>query len=664
MKKFFIASLLLIIILGLIGVFYFDLLNLRYSKEAVLASIISAEDTRRVTGKFNDYTADPDPDIRGRAAMAIGRIGDVEAAQALFSLLEDTVGDVAETAAFAIGLTGEKRFAGRLLDLCPDFEPELLANCIQSVGRLSDSSMIDVNSLLASYLTHIDHRVREQAAHAVWRAGYREAAEQLVNICRNDPVRPVQIAALYALVRMRIEEPADLYADWLPDAEPFVRVLALRGLALSKDDAKTSIIASGLNDRNNGVISQAVTSITAIGSDRAVEQLKNHYAVEEDEKLKVQMLTAFAQLDDAAAVEYAHDDIYKYDSPNIKAAAIFYLAKIEQQEVIPLIDSLIDLNDSFVNARIANALAVIGGETVKPRLASLFKDSLASVRTAAFEALCKVDSGNIDYYLKTALDDNDKVIRSSAIEIIGQLKMRNYLDRLGSIMNMREKADIDVKRSIVEAVAQFLDNPADSLAEDILYHALLDDNYIVSRDAAAVYAEKLNYDKSAFAAYPHGLVSARNIKSWLGKYRNNPTANILTNRGEIKLELFFDVAPMTVYNFITLAKEGFFDGLSFHRVVPAFVIQGGDPRGDGWGGPGYSLRCEYSDLTYRRGAVGMAHSGKDTGGSQFFITLMPQPHLDARYTLFGQVVSGMETVDQIVRGDIIEHIEITVETGQ
>ncbi|MEW5923618.1 MAG: peptidylprolyl isomerase [Candidatus Zixiibacteriota bacterium] len=658
MKKMVLSFLLLITILGAIAVFYFDLLNLRYSKEAVLASIISADDTRRVTGNFNDYLKSPDPDIRARAALAIGRIGDVKAAASLFSMIEDSVAEVAQTAAFAIGLTGEKSFAARLLDVCADFEPELLAVCIQSAGRLSDSSMVDVNPLLASYLDHVDHRVREQAVYAVWRAGYTEASEQLIDICANDPVRPVKIAALYALVRMRNIDAIDLYTDWFSDSDAFVRTLAYRGMALPKDDSQTSYIASGLNDRNNNVIAQAVLSLTSIGSDKAIEQLKSHYAEESDEKLKVLMLESFTNLESDAISDYAYDDINMATSINIKAAAANYLGQVKGEATIQLIDSLIDLDDVYLKARIADALGRIGGQSVEPRLVSLLNDSVATVRMAAFNVLCEVDSGNVDYYIKTALDDKDPVVRAIAIDKIGQLRLHQYLGRLGSIMNMREKADVDVKRSIVDAVANFLGEEPDSLAEDILYHALLDKNDVVSHQAASVYKEKLEQDKTAYAAFPKSLIGERKIKSLLEKYRTNPRVKIITERGEIEMELYFDVAPLTVYNFINLAQQGFYDGLIFHRVVPGFVIQGGDSHGDGFGGPGYTIRCEYSDITFKRGMVGIAHSGKDTGGSQFFITLMPQPHLDARYTIFGQVTNGMNVVDQIVRGDKIKQVEI------
>jgi cyclophilin family peptidyl-prolyl cis-trans isomerase len=138
-----------------------------------------------------------------------------------------------------------------------------------------------------------------------------------------------------------------------------------------------------------------------------------------------------------------------------------------------------------------------------------------------------------------------------------------------------------------------------------------------------------------------------------------PSAVIETNRGNIVIRLFAADAPATVENFLKLARSGFYDGILWHRVVPAFVAQAGCPRGDGWGGPGYTIRCEVNDRTYRRGSIGMALAGKDTGGSQFFICHRALPHLDGRYTLFGQVAEGMDVVDMLTQDDYIVRIRVT-----
>jgi cyclophilin family peptidyl-prolyl cis-trans isomerase len=133
----------------------------------------------------------------------------------------------------------------------------------------------------------------------------------------------------------------------------------------------------------------------------------------------------------------------------------------------------------------------------------------------------------------------------------------------------------------------------------------------------------------------------------------------LDKGGEITLEFFPADAPNTVDNFVKLAKEGFYDNLAFHRVVPGFVVQGGDPKGNGTGGPGYTIKAEFNKNKHVRGSVAMARSAQpDSAGSQFYITYGPQPHLDGSYTVFGRVVSGMEHVDQIRQGDRMKSVRV------
>jgi len=140
------------------------------------------------------------------------------------------------------------------------------------------------------------------------------------------------------------------------------------------------------------------------------------------------------------------------------------------------------------------------------------------------------------------------------------------------------------------------------------------------------------------------------------------TATLTTQYGNMKIEFFDKDAPITVDNFVRLAKSGFYDGLTFHRVIPDFVVQGGDPTGTGAGGPGYSIKCELTgDNQYHdRGVLSMAHAGRDTGGSQFFIchSRRNTSHLDRKHTCFGKVTEGVDIVDQIRQGDKIEKIVV------
>ncbi|MBI3029806.1 MAG: peptidylprolyl isomerase [Candidatus Rokubacteria bacterium] len=149
-----------------------------------------------------------------------------------------------------------------------------------------------------------------------------------------------------------------------------------------------------------------------------------------------------------------------------------------------------------------------------------------------------------------------------------------------------------------------------------------------------------------------------------GKKVKQTAVVTLEKGGEIRIEFFPADAPKTVENFVTLAKKGFYDGLTFHRVVPGFVAQGGDPNGNGTGGPGYKIKAEFNKQKHVRGAVAMARAADpDSAGSQFYITFGPQPSLDGQYTVFGRVVSGMEHVDKIKVGDKMKSVKI-VETAQ
>jgi peptidylprolyl isomerase len=229
-----------------------------------------------------------------------------------------------------------------------------------------------------------------------------------------------------------------------------------------------------------------------------------------------------------------------------------------------------------------------------------------------------------------------------------------YRDETNSVINFEYK-DLsfeeypDIMLMLIDAMGQ-LNNQA---AVPMLELNLASDNYELAR-ASAASLEKITGKKYGFHAKPvtdfdwdyiQGLSQKKNI-------------TVITNKGNIRIELFPETAPFTVMNFLKLSEKNFYDGTVFHRVVPNFVIQGGDPTGTGFGGPGYSIRSEFSPLNFETGMLGMASSGKDTEGSQFFITHSATPHLNGRYTLFGRVTEGMDVVDKIMIGDSITDIII------
>ena len=154
-----------------------------------------------------------------------------------------------------------------------------------------------------------------------------------------------------------------------------------------------------------------------------------------------------------------------------------------------------------------------------------------------------------------------------------------------------------------------------------------------------------------------------NINYYAEMRDNMKKAIIEMDRGQIVIELFATEAPGTVANFQKLIEEGFYDGLTFHRVIPGFVAQGGCPEGNGSGGPGYTIPCETKGNPHKheRGSLSMAHRGPNTGGSQFFIVFEPQPHLDGVHTVFGKVLEGLDLVDQIQQGDKMNQVTVVEE---
>jgi len=191
-------------------------------------------------------------------------------------------------------------------------------------------------------------------------------------------------------------------------------------------------------------------------------------------------------------------------------------------------------------------------------------------------------------------------------------------------------------------------------AKEILTANLKSSDYDIAKASNDALKKITGEDKSDVITAP----KYRTDFDWafLEKLEQKKFATLKTNQGNIIIELEESIAPFTVQNFVKLSEKGYYNNTIFHRVVPNFVIQGGDPTGTGYGGPGYSIRSEFSPLPFAEYTVGMASSGKDTEGSQFFITHSPQPHLDGRYTMFGRVVDGFDVVDKIQIGDAIETI--------
>jgi cyclophilin family peptidyl-prolyl cis-trans isomerase len=259
-----------------------------------------------------------------------------------------------------------------------------------------------------------------------------------------------------------------------------------------------------------------------------------------------------------------------------------------------------------------------------------------------------MEDGGTGEELVLRLSDPDWVVATEAALAIGKQCYRAAVPALIDAYQHRERREeVNIRIAVLEVLTGFVAADAFEIATE----ALQDPDKRIRTHAV----ELLSAIGQPATAPPDRAIYEANFDRTRRRLLMPPTGSrkaiITTRHGEIELELFGDDAVQTVASFVALAKKGRYDGLTFHRVVPNFVVQGGDPRGDGWGDAGYFIRSEFNRYRYETGYVGIAHDGKDTGGCQFFITHSPQPHLDGRYTIFARVTRGMETVYGIDQSD-------------
>lgn len=627
---------------------------------------VPAADLRRLV-------TDDDPAVRRRAALAVGRVGLREGGEALTPLLADAEPDVRATAAFALGLLGQPAAEGALRAALADADPRVRGRAAEGLG------------LIAA----IAGGAREQwvtSAEAVG-AAFGGCGARLAPIAPDD--EQTQAAdvdacrlALLALARLRHFDSLAVVAlgpdgtpvsAWWPVAYALQRIgdpraaAPLQALLRSSGVYTTAFAMRGLAG-NPAVVPVAqrfaadatadprlrVTAIRVLGRPGipgAADTLLALLGTRDlPTTLVLEVMAALPATADARAFDVMVDR-FTDRRPQVRAAAIAAAARIDGEAFIAIVSSLPADREWSVRAALATALGGLEPDRVRGAIADLVDDQDQRVRGPALEALVRVGAPDLGTRLLEALEAPDFLVRATAARLVGQVKPAGAPAALVAAYDRgMSDAASDARIAALAAARQVGGDQADAL----LRRALSDRDWevrlraaaLAGADAAATRPAPLRYAPEFFesAALLHPAFS--------------PIALVETRLGVIEIELNVVEAPLTTRNFIDLARAGFFNGLRVHRLVPNFVVQTGDPRGDGAGGPGYAIVDELSPLPYIRGTVGMALSGPDTGGSQFFITHSPQPHLDGRYAVFGRVVKGMEVVDGLSLGDVIERIRI------
>jgi cyclophilin family peptidyl-prolyl cis-trans isomerase/HEAT repeat protein len=527
----------------------------------------------------------------------------------------------------------------------------------------------NAGAVVAKFLSSTDARVRADAANTLARLRAKEATDKLRALL-NDTDAVVRANAARAL-GVAEDGPAfePLLARSNGDADERVRISAIRALSFLKDaraalplidratklfqsyrTAKTSAPTAEPSETNELLeIATALGRLLAnTGNAQAISFLREFREAEALTAPEIEV--AFARISPALYLREKPFD--KLSEPNTRA-----MIQKDWRIASSLAQGLGEING--MNGETAGSGIISNQADSQIVLKALLDD--ASVPALALpdvlRAFTTIKSSETGEALRKQLSARDVIVRATAAELLGGLAPGEANTRaLAAALPVAMRDELnDAALAILEALGK-QKSPA---AAEALKTALDSPDHLLRRRAVAL----LEANGAGDFQSRIGIVSTRNTladyQRALARMDKQVRAIVATDKGAFTIELLAEDAPLNVDNFVQLARRNFFNGMTFHRVVPNFVIQGGDPRGDGNGGPGYQIRCEINEVPYERGAVGMALSGKDTGGSQWFVTHSPQPHLDGGYTVFGRVLAGMNVVDQIARGDHIRSISIT-----
>jgi cyclophilin family peptidyl-prolyl cis-trans isomerase/HEAT repeat protein len=619
---------------------------------------------------------DPDGRVRRRAALAIGRVGLGGGVKPLVATLAtDPEAEVRQTAAFALGLIGDGSAVGALRAALRDASPLVAGRAAEALATLGDTSSASaIGELVAAQvrsgapaevapddLAETHGPAVEAFRLGVLALGRLKAYSALASAVLDSSGRPLVRWWPVAFALQRAEDPRALPAlIALAHGEGSVgRSLAARGLGAIKDPAAVDTLVA-LADAWPGDTRAAVSAVHALaqlGDRRAGPVLTKLLQTKGlDPLLQLEVIAALGPLRVTAASE-ALLDLVAHPSPAVRSAALTALRAIDPQEFLMVLSGLDSDRHWSVRATIASLLGTLDADSAVPRLTAMLADSDVRVVPSVLAALVTLKAPGTDRVLLEHLKHDDVVVRTAAAAGIGELKPVGAEGALASAFHAAGRdAACGARAAMLDALLKY----GAAAARPVLQEALADKDWAVRVHAAALLRplEPTADLAGAIRPAPTDRPPAFYESSDLVAPSVSPHVFVDTDRGTIEVELAVLDAPLTCHNFMTLARRGFFNGAPLHRVVPNFVVQDGDPRGDGEGGPGYTIRDERNERPFLRGTMGMAIDWADSGGSQFFLTHSPQPHLDGRYTAFGQVVAGLDVLDRLQPWDAIVRVRV------
>ncbi len=642
----------------------------------LLALLLAAADARRFDpAALREALASNNPAVRRQAALAAGRIGDATAVDLLVPVLTDTVPSVAAAAAFGLGLLKDARAIPALLQtiraVAPADQGPPQLEAVTAIAKIGgDDGARALTQITTAASPTAPTAVADAALLEAWRLGSRAPVTELVRYTDATAVT-TRWHALYSLARLRAPPGAARLVRALGDQDDRIRTVAARGITRALlDSAKLDAqpVIDGLrlllDDRDAHIRINALRAVASF-RDSTLSPAVVRLVADRDLGVEVQAETTLGVLRGAAAVAALRGRLTSSVFA-LKRQALIALAQADSPSGVAVAATVASDADWRWRSVAAEAF---GAARARDRLEAQLADPDGRVVAQALQALQRIQpTAGPDSALRgrarSLLAHADPAVRSVAADILGRHPDVNDVDAL-VVAYRRADGDPfnDARLSAVAALGAIAASSSTGrlrVATKFVSVVPRPDDYLVRRLAADTLPDARDAWGSATPiATGRTPADYRDVaRRWLAPALagTNPHVFLETDRGTLDIELLPAEAPMTAAAFLALVERRFFDGTRWHRVVPNFVVQDGDPRGDGWGGPGFVLRDEINPVRYETGTVGIALSGPDTGGSQYFITHSAQPHLDGTYTIFARVTGGSGILDAIGQGDRIRSI--------
>lgn len=613
---------------------------------------------------------------RRRAALAIGRVGLADGVGPLSARLAgDPEFEVRQMSAFALGLLGRREAVTPLRTALADASPIVRGRAAEALGLIGDTdSATAIGAMVAAYV-----KAGALSSVVADESGYPLSPEieatrlGIYALARLKAYEPLAAAVLdakgapvtrwwpvaYAFRRVGDQRAAPVLRALAQGDGVYTRAFAARGLGAVKDRGAFDLLRSlAANTPGSSIIGvEAIRALAEIADPRALPTLSELLKARGlHDELRAEVVRALGALRVQGSTDLLLD-LVTDPAPPVRAEAFGALVRADPERFLVALSGLDPDAHWTVRAAIATAVAELPVETATALLEPMARDQDQRVLPAVLAALAKRKTPGAGAIALDTLKADDAVVRGAAAAAVAELKPAGAVEALQAAAVSAERDALYVARAgALSALVKF----GPQAAQPALRKGLADKDWAVRLRATQLLRELDPTIDEATAIRPAPTRLDRGVYASPAVIAPPVSTHVYidTDKGTIQIELAVLDAPLTVRTFTNLAQSGYFGGVAIHRVVPNFVVQDGDPRGDGEGGPGYTIRDEINQRPYLRGTVGLALDWADTGGSQFFITHSPQPHLDARYTVFGQVISGMDVVDQLSRGDLIRQVRV------